>query len=307
MYRRFSPCLFLIFASTCFAQFNYAPINFPGAVATVVRGINNSGEIVGFYQTTICTNYDASVPDCPTKGFKFIKNTYLKLNVPNSTSTAIMGVNDLGDLVGFYRKSDGSRHGFIWYHQNVIRTIDRTNTSFITVPMGINHAGTVVGGLWSMSQSGTFAQGGWVWVNGAFSTMNPGGSTNGTCCQSVNGINNNGVIVGQVFYQDFWQGWLKEGGDEDFFKDQSDSFATAVDNFTDVIGYASVSASGWFVKAVEGNEATGDVEHSMTFLPVRYPGSKSTQPFGMNNSRYLVGSYTDSAGHRHGFLAQPTF
>lgn len=307
MYRRLFPCLVLLSAATCFAQFNYAPINFPGAVATVAHGINNSGEIVGYYQTTTCTNYDANVPDCPTKGFKFQNNTYTKLMVPNSTSTAIMGVNDYGDLVGFYRKSDGTRHGFIWYHWNSIRTIDYPNTKFTTVPMGMNRAGTVVGGLFGLGQTGTFSQRGWVWKNGTFSTMNPGGSGNGTCCQSVNGINNNGGIVGQVFYLDFWQGWLKQAGDEDFFKDQSDSFATAVDNSMDVIGYSSVSAGGWFVKSAESNEAAGDVENNLAFMPVTYPSAKSTQPFGINNARYVVGSYTDSAGHRHGFLAQPTF
>lgn len=39
--------------------------------------------------------------------------------IPNSTWTAIMGVNDYGDLVGFTITSDGS-HGFLWKHTNVI-------------------------------------------------------------------------------------------------------------------------------------------------------------------------------------------
>src|SRR5215469_10904591 len=130
MYRIFLPCLLLALASTCLAQFKYAPLNVPGALATVARGINNSGEVVGYYQSTSCSNYDANVPNCPTIGFKFVNNTYMKLMVPNSTSTMITGVNDYGDLVGFYRKSDGTRHGFIWYHQNVIKTISYPNTSY---------------------------------------------------------------------------------------------------------------------------------------------------------------------------------
>jgi hypothetical protein len=37
------------------------------------------------------------------------------------------------------------------------------------VPFGINKAGTVVDGLWVIKLFGTFAERGWVWVNGKFS------------------------------------------------------------------------------------------------------------------------------------------
>src|SRR5437764_15221099 len=114
--------LSIIFAlpSALLAQtFSYAPVNVPGAVATEARGINNTGEIVGFYKTVACADYDIKVPSCPTKGFKYVNGAYVKLMVPNSVSTAVMGVNELGDLVGFYKKADGTRHGFIWYHTNV--------------------------------------------------------------------------------------------------------------------------------------------------------------------------------------------
>jgi probable HAF family extracellular repeat protein len=48
------------------------------------------------------------------------------------------GVNDYGDIVGFYQKSDKSYHGFLWLHQNVIKTIDYPGTTFATVPMGVD-------------------------------------------------------------------------------------------------------------------------------------------------------------------------
>jgi uncharacterized membrane protein len=132
--------------STLLAQtFTYAPINVPGAAATEARGINNNGEIVGFYKTAACVDYDVKVPSCPTKGFKYVNGSFIKLMVPSSVSTAIMGVNDLGDLVGFYTKTDGTKHGFIWYHTNGVRTIDDPGASPTTVPFGINKAGTVVG------------------------------------------------------------------------------------------------------------------------------------------------------------------
>ncbi|HEV2116118.1 MAG TPA: hypothetical protein VGR48_08855 [Terriglobales bacterium] len=159
-------------ASPCYAQFTYAGINVPGAVSTLARGISYGGEVAGFYKTTACTDKDVKVPNCQVKGFKFVNGSYTTLMVPGSVSTAIMGVNDNGDLVGFYSKSQTGcsapvHHGFIWYHTSVVKTIDAAGTDtcssiYVTVPFGINKAGTVVGGIWSMSSTGVFANGGWV-------------------------------------------------------------------------------------------------------------------------------------------------
>ena len=49
----------------CQSPFKFAAINFPGAAATQARGINYSGEIVGFYQTTSCSDYTLQVPELP--------------------------------------------------------------------------------------------------------------------------------------------------------------------------------------------------------------------------------------------------
>jgi hypothetical protein len=281
----------------------------PGAAATEARGINNNGEIVGFYKTSACVDYDVKVPSCPTKGFKYVNGSFIKLMVPNSVSTAIMGVNDLGDLVGFYTKADGSKHGFIWFHQNVVQTIDYPNRQF-TVPFGINKAGTVVGGIWAISSGGTFPGGGWVWVNGKFSNMNPTPpNPAGPCCWSVNGIANSGVIAGELFQADFFQAWFKAGTDEDFYMNipagnsGADTFGTGVNSGNDVVGYTG--PSGWLAKNIEANEGTSDAtETTPSFIPVMFPNSQSTVPFGLNNLRGVVGTYTDSSGKQHGFLAK---
>jgi hypothetical protein len=160
--------------------------------------------------------------------------------VPGAISTAIMGVNDYGDLVGFYKKSNGSTHGFIWYHQNVVKTIDYPNppqSGLTTIPFGINKARTVMGALWAIGTQ--YPSYGWVWVNGKFSNMDPyepDYPPPAACCWSVNGISNNGIITGQTFSHDFNQAWLKEGTDQDFYMNipsgntGSDTFGTAVNS-----------------------------------------------------------------------------
>jgi len=302
--------------STLLAQsFSYAPINVPGATQTEARGINNGGEIVGFYKTSTCGDYDIEVPNCPTKGFKYVNGTYVKLMVPNSVSTAILGVNDAGDLVGFYKKSDGSTHGFIWYHQNVVKTIDYPNppSGAKTVPFGINKTGTVVGGLWTISSTGTFPDGGWVWVNGKFSNMNPAQSgAAAPCCWTVNGITNVGYIAGRMFQADFNMAWFKSGTDEDFFmkvpsgNNGNDTFATGVNSKADVVGYTS--SGGWFASTIEANEGTNDAtEPSPKFKTLQYPNVGLTIPFGLNYARAVVGTYSDSSGKQHGFMAKANF
>ncbi len=79
------------------------------------------------------------VPICRTRGFEIANGALTKLNVPGATSTAMFGIY----------------HGFIWYHQKVIETIDFPNdTGFCgsdagwTVPMGISKGGTVAGTIW---------------------------------------------------------------------------------------------------------------------------------------------------------------
>src|SRR5438874_13840634 len=77
----------LALPSTLLAQsFTYARIDVPGAAQTEARGINNNGEIVGFYKTTTCQDYDLKVPSFCPKGFKYVNGTYLKRIFPIRTS-----------------------------------------------------------------------------------------------------------------------------------------------------------------------------------------------------------------------------
>jgi len=298
---------------------NTVSINVPGAIETEVRGVNNHGEIVGFYRpsTSTCLQVPANpqVPTCTTRGFKIVNGTLTKLNVPGANSTAIMGVNDHGDLVGFYLKPEpgctfGIYHGFIWYHQNVVKTIDFPNsTGFCgsdalwTVPMGINKRGSVSGTVWSPVNGQP--SGGFIWKNGTFHVMNPGGPNSG-----VYGMSNRGILVGTTFYTldliPLWTGFLKAGVDVDFFQlTQDDTFTTAVNNRTDVAGYG-IYGNGFFAKHIEWGEGSNDAtEVSPSFIHLM--AGQATFPFAMNQQRVVVGAYYNSDGIKHGFVASPKF
>jgi hypothetical protein len=122
---------------------NYTDINgllvakFGANFNSQATGVNNSGEVVGFYQLTPNTS--------PTfSGFTDIGGVISSLTAPNSTSTQALGVNDLGEIVGDYISSlDGLMHGFIDIG-GVFTTLDPTGSTATTIN-GIIGGTTVVG------------------------------------------------------------------------------------------------------------------------------------------------------------------
>ena len=89
---------------------NYETLS-PAANAFVVnaQGVNNEGEVAGFYSTDGVHQH----------GFLYNDNTntYQLLpdpNIANLQLTQFLGINDEGLAVGYYQTNDGSQHGFIF-------------------------------------------------------------------------------------------------------------------------------------------------------------------------------------------------
>jgi hypothetical protein len=68
------------------------------------------------------------------------------------------------------------------------------------------------------------------------------------------------------------------------------------------------SGKGYFAKNIEANEGTNDaVERQPSFITVTFPNAKATYPFGLSDKRMIGGTYVDSNGGIHGFVATPNF
>jgi uncharacterized membrane protein len=63
----------------------YTTLSVSGAVGTIARGINDSGEVVGSYGAY---------------GYVYSNGNYLALSVPGAAETIAYGINDLGQIVG---------------------------------------------------------------------------------------------------------------------------------------------------------------------------------------------------------------
>ena len=181
----------------------FTTINFPGAYSTFVEGINDSGEMAGYYTTpelggylgtafayingtfttlrggfaTGINNVHQVVGSFGAVGYLYANGAYTQFAFPGADTTVPLGINNGGLIVGQY----AGAHGFL-----------RTATTFTTVDVpgttgtaayGINDTGQVVG----YSSSGGFLDN-----NGFFTNINfpgPGGT-------ALWGINNSGEIVG---------------------------------------------------------------------------------------------------------------
>ena len=83
-------------AGFLYSSGTFAPINYPGASRTVVQGINDSGEVVGFYTL-----------DGSTWGFIYSDGTYTSIAYPGSSQTDLFGISNNGEIVGSYTCSSG--------------------------------------------------------------------------------------------------------------------------------------------------------------------------------------------------------
>lgn len=291
-----------LLASAAFGQINsstyrYVAINFPGASSTTARGINNLGEIVGFF-TVGQTDCTPPIPaGCQVHGFKLVNKVFTKIDIPGATQTFAFGVNDHGDIAGTYFTSDGHDHGFLLHHTGFLQTINQPGASFTSVT-GVNNSLTVCG----------FSDvSGFIWKNGAFTKVDftvPGQGQN----EEINGISNLGVLAGSIFRLDFFFGFQKTGTDLDIFQrlGSFDTHLNGVNSRDDLVGTNSGVDFGGFV--VFHNEAsdTGEGQTTETLKhPVflHFPGAQGTVPWSINYNQSIVGSYIDSNSVHHGFLA----
>jgi hypothetical protein len=117
-------------SGTTFTNINaLLPANF-NSQAT---GVNNSGEVVGFYQNAM-GDFSA---------FTDIGGMITSFQFPGSASTQALGLNNLGEIVGDYVDAGGVMHGFL-DNAGMFTMLDPAGSTATTIN-GINDLGTVVG------------------------------------------------------------------------------------------------------------------------------------------------------------------
>jgi uncharacterized membrane protein len=170
-------------------------ISVPGSVGTMAYGINNRGQVSGWY---LDNNYDGH-------GFVYEKGKYTTFSLPGAFETYAYSLNDHGQVVGYWLDTDFTvLHGFIYDVDKGIFTdlffpgsqfLERTGQTFAAA---INDSGLVVGNYNLESDNVDLTQHGYVYDRGVYTSFDaPGAGTGGYVGTYFTGINNKGQIIGR--------------------------------------------------------------------------------------------------------------
>ncbi|HLI64186.1 MAG TPA: hypothetical protein VKV05_12365 [Terriglobales bacterium] len=112
-------------------------ITIPGALGGAqATGINNSGEVCGFYIDGNTINH----------GWLLNGGVFLQLDYPGAVFTQALGLNNQGQVVGAYAYAGGQTHGFVYtVSTGQFTSIDDPHGVGTTIVNGINDNGDLVG------------------------------------------------------------------------------------------------------------------------------------------------------------------
>ena len=212
----------------------------------------------------------------------------IPINVPGATNTFATGVNNAGQVVGFYLDAGYSRHGFL-LSGGLITTFDVPG-AIRTYPTGINDSGQIVG---SWSDGSVWWDRGFLRsVGGAFSTLDEPSATTGTY---PSGINNAGQIVGEYYIQGFPHGFLLSGSTFTNFDPQGvngPGFFNGINNNGVILALSlNYPSSDYFL--LSGG----------TYSTISNTNASYSYAIGLNNLNQTVGQYTDKNNNtQYGFL-----
>jgi hypothetical protein len=159
---------------------HFATLDYPGAVGTIVTGINRWNSVVGYWGLGDFSQ--------PYDGFKMWANGEVTtIAAPGAMQTSPAAISDTSIVVGSYVPRGAQPpfpvHGFM-LKSGVYTTVDYPN-SFRTSLTDVNSSGVIVG-------SG--ATGGFLYVNRKFKDVfGPNGESTG-----IDGINDNGYVTGTL-------------------------------------------------------------------------------------------------------------
>jgi hypothetical protein len=156
---------------------SFTAVNYPNATNTWLFGVNKVGAATGSYTA------GSSV-----RGFMLAGGQYTEITYPNADGTYPMAVSDNGTVVGVYSNGNMS-NGFVW-SSGKISAVSSPKGRFGAALSGVNNAGVMVGNRLLPDFLAAF-----IYQNGVFKNI----VYEGAISTTAGGINNNGVISGQIF------------------------------------------------------------------------------------------------------------
>ena len=245
--------------------FKFTTVNVPGAIATVLGGINNSGVIVGQYEDK------KEVLHC----FMMVGSKVTTINHPNAVSDGCIHINSAGAIVGFWKNSAGITTGFL-YQNGKFTNIPGPSGAKSSVAYGINDTGQIVG-YYTDSSNKTH---GFLLKGTTYTILNVPGAAS----TIATGINKAGNIV--MYYGIGTHIWSALYNGKTYktinVPEAANSLTRDINNTGDIV-YEILNSSFAHEEGV--------LFHAGKYYTVDYPGSAATSGFGINDDSVLVGLY----------------
>jgi probable HAF family extracellular repeat protein len=225
------------------------------------------------------------------------KTTYnlLEIAIPGATNTYATDLNDRGEIVG-YTGPPGSRQsqGFV-YAQDTFNVLP---VPVLPVPLAINNAGEVVGGY--TGPDGDDAA--FLYQGGAVSELfSLQGFFGADAFLGVAGLNDNGVIAGNIYAQNNDRGFIYDHGISRSLRDDLRAAFPTNPPGMDITGDFRAITTGinnqgeaiGIYRAVPGDSDNsprfGLVDYNGAVTLLQVPGTTNTDAFGINDAGKIVG------------------
>ena len=271
----------LALAAPALAIYVFNSVDYPGAVYTDVRGVNNAGQLVGYASFDGTTNFS----------FTYSGGVFTPLPASPLQPSAL-GMNDVGTVVGATITTpeqafvySGGAYGFFsrpgW-----------TNTE----ARAVNNAGRVAGWSYELDGVGGYsASSGFIYdpASHSFTDIPIAGST----FTIAQGINTAGQVVGSARVGTYEEAFLRQPGG-------SIVMFTVAGSPTRARGINDVGLiTGWVTVGSAFHAFVGD---SLGYELLDMPGAAGgTYGEGINNAGQVSGVWYDASENSHGFIATP--
>jgi hypothetical protein len=267
-------CVAALAALPLYAQ-TYKEISYPTANSTVASGINDSNQIVGWYESQTEQNPQAYLYD-------YSSDTYTNINPPGSVTAMGAGINDSGVIAGSY-STTGYVKGFIFQNGKYTDVVYPDSSQQGTQLWAINNHGVAVGTYIITNSAGSRQSFGFIFDKGKYTKLDVSGSNN----TLPNGINDSGEVVG---------GYTKPNGDSYGFTYLNGKYTTFnYPGTTGVSGLSGINNDG----ALVGSYAKDGISYGFElfkgkYTTLNYPGPNGAPTFtgtsAINKDQYIVGS-----------------
>jgi probable HAF family extracellular repeat protein len=260
------------------AQGTYTQIDFPGASMTEATGINTAGEITGLYEDSTGGH-----------GFLLSGGVYTTIDYPGAQDSYLYGINDNGQIVGLAEPV-----GFLYdINAQTFTAISYPGAAF-TFPVAINNTGTIAG-FFQQQKGNHFLTAGFELTGSTYTEVGP---LNASATYPW-GISASGELVGYAYI-------ARTLTYVDFSFAQSKFRQMTIPNATFPLVYGTNPEGSAVVGSYEPIAGiTGFIFRDNTLLPLSFPASITTEAYGINDARQVVGYFIDQNDATHGFLWTP--